>query len=750
VSKSLSRTEIALAAVVYAVCTYLVWSVLEPWTRLDIWANFDNRNYHPNMIAYGIRRLLKGEWPLWNPYQAAGVPFFAALQGMVLYPTTWLGLIFSAETTHMLGKYIHLAVSGFSIYFYLRVLKLHPLAAFLGGLFFMTGNFYLCFTVFETGSYPLATVGILLGATEKIFQTTSAPADTSANRWSLVFVVTLAFQVFAGYVQSVVFIGYFLCLYIPFRLAQLYWQNRNGKALIFTFARFAVMAILTLMLASVQLLPTYEMSAHSATHNLLKGMDLSYVNIAFLPPLSFLETLNDSVVPIPQTPWDMLFWTLIACGLLISKGNRLLVGFYLLTTLAFLTLARGSNNWLYNFYFYYVPTGNWFRWPEKFLLMSNLSTSILVGFGLHHCQQWLSRRKWAAFSYGLWLYCLGIFAIAFVSRYSSNGVELKHPDWHWTAFGKHYTPYQFSTVWRNVVQLAHNPEQFKIHRENPHAHAEAALEYLRQHTQQERTVSLLIVDWDYQPDLSVKWGMLESLYSIEDYEPLISGRYDDFWQAMGPAPFFHRGLPSDLKKLSLFSTKWLLVSQHWLDFHQGRLPQGLDQVYADDYYRIYQLPNFIPRSYVAENVIGTPESKILTYLGSESFDPSNQVVVDQAQFTHHDSQNKPIINANIVNYEPERVVIELPAAGADGVLVLTDTFDQNWQVSVDGKPAKMFPANYLFRGVAVTKDNRQVVFYYRPLLFYWGAAISVAAIALIMLFHLLVRGHINATRATVV
>jgi hypothetical protein len=743
-SNSLTRSEIAVAAAAYAICTYLIWCVLEPWTRMEIWANFDNRNYHPDMIGFGMDRLLRGEWPFWNPYQAAGVPFFAALQGMVLYPTTWLGLIFSAETTHILGKYIHLAVSGLSIYFYLRVLKLHRVASFLGGLFYMTGNFYLCFTVFETGSYPMATVGILLGAVEKIFQTTSAASDTRANRWSLLFIVTLTFEVFAGYIQSVVFIGYFLCLYIPVRLAQSYWVNRSGQMLVYTFARFAVMAVLAVMLSSIQLLPTYEMSAHSATHNLLKGMELSFVNIAFLPPLSFLEALSDSVVPIPHTAWDMLFWAMVAWGLLCAKGNRLLVGFYLATALAFLTLARGSDNWLYNLYFYHVPTGNWFRWPEKFLLLSNLSISILVGLGLHHCHRWFAARRWAAVNYGLWWYCLAIFAVAFVSRYSTNGVQLSHPDWHWKAFGKTYAPYQFSSVLQNVEHLVRNPAQFRIHLQDPHAAAAGALDFLRQQEQQERTVSLLIVDWDYLPDLSVKWGMRERLYSIEDYEPLISGRYDGFLKAMGPSPFFHRGLPANLKKMSLFSTRWLLVSQHWIDRHPRLLPKDLERVYADEHFQIYRLPNFIPRSYVSDNVLSMPEAQILDYLSNERFDPSSQVVVGQMQATHGVAENRPIVSARIVDYRPEKVVVELPPEGVDGVLVLTDTYDTNWRVTVDGQPATMFPANYLFRGVEVTRENRRVVYSYHPVMFYWGAAISSAAIVLMLLFYLALRRRASA------
>ncbi|MEZ5571606.1 MAG: YfhO family protein [Halioglobus sp.] len=734
-----SRKEYAIAALFFLASTYLIWSVLEPWTRIEIWANFDNRNYHPDMIAYGMNRLLHGEWPFWNPFQAGGVPFFAALQGMVLYPTTWLALFLSAETTHVVSKYLHLAMSGFSIFFYLRVLKLHPIAAFLGGLFYMTGNFYLVFTVFETGTYPLATIGILLGAAEKIFQTTSKATDSVANRWSLIFMVTLTFQVFAGYIQSVVFIGYFLCLYIMFRIGQLYVKNRSGRVAIETFVRFTFMAILSVMLSAIQILPTYEMSSHSATHNLLEGMDLSYVNIAFLPPLSLLEALSDPVVPIPQSPWDMAFWLLVACGLLLSRKYRSFAIFFLLATYLFLTLARGSDNWLYSFYFHYVPTGNWFRWPEKFLSMSNLTLSILVAIGLHGCHQLLSQRRWSSLKIAFWLYCFGIFGVAFLSRYSTADVQVEHPDWHWKAFGKDYAPYQLSTIRRDMIHLAQNPAQFTIHQQNPYSNADGALNFLRRASHNERVVSLLIVDWDYVPDLPVKWGMREHLYSIEDYEPLNSSQYDNFVKKMRPSPFFHRGLPSDKRMMSLFSTKWLLVSQHWINRHPGRLPKNLNRVYSDAYFQVFLLPNFIPRSYISDTVVSMPEDEILSYLSESSFDPATQVVVDEALPIPHPESGNPILKAEIVQYEPEKVAIKLPTLHGQSILVLTDSYDPNWRARIDGKPARIFPVNSIFRGIEVNEGDREVVFTYHPVYFYFGAAITASAVLLITLLHFIFR-----------
>jgi hypothetical protein len=493
------------------------------------------------------------------------------------------------------------------------------------------------------------------------------------------------------------------------------------------------------MLASIQLLPTFEMSTYSDTHNLQKGMDLSAVNIPILPSLPFVELLNDPVIPITQTPWGIAFWCLIVCGLIASKTFRPLVAFYVLITIAFLFLARGTEAWLYSFYYHYFPTGSWFRWPEKFLLLSNLTLSILVGFGLHQCHKFLSRRKWRPIDYVFWCYCFGIFSVTFLLRYSSVGIQVEQPDWHWEAFGKDYSSYRLSDLSMKARHLARHPAGFKTQPPISYDKAEAALDYLRTHSQNERILALHIIDWAFAPDLSAKWGVREQLYAIEDYEPLLSARYRQFGETMGASPLFLRNVPSNLKMMSLFGTRWVLVSQNWLDRRPRKLPDTLLKVFEDQHFRIYEFPRVVPRSYVASDIVNLPEDKILDYLSSESFDPYSEAVIADTFSVKSSAGDLQIEAADIIDYQPERVVIELPEKGREGLLILTDQYDTNWRATIDGKEAEIIPVNHLFRGVAVSADSRRVIFSYRPMSFYWGTLISSLAVLLIIVFHLVVK-----------
>ena len=61
---------------------------------------------------------------------------------------------------------------------------------------------------------------------------------------------------------------------------------------------------------------------------------------------------------------------------------------------------------------------------------------------------------------------------------------------------------------------------------------------------------------------------------------------------------------------------------------------------------------------------------------------------------------------------------------APGLLVLTDLYDDDWQVTVDGRSADMLRANFALRAVCVPDGAHTVRFAYRPRSYLIGRVVS--------------------------
>jgi hypothetical protein len=80
-----------------------------------------------------------------------------------------------------------------------------------------------------------------------------------------------------------------------------------------------------------------------------------------------------------------------------------------------------------------------------------------------------------------------------------------------------------------------------------------------------------------------------------------------------------------------------------------------------------------------------------------------------------------------------------------GLLVVAEQFDPGWRAHVDGKPARIFPADHLLMGVPLEAGNHRVELTYTPEVFRTGLFGSL--IGLSALLGLLVSGGRRRARA---
>jgi uncharacterized membrane protein YfhO len=83
--------------------------------------------------------------------------------------------------------------------------------------------------------------------------------------------------------------------------------------------------------------------------------------------------------------------------------------------------------------------------------------------------------------------------------------------------------------------------------------------------------------------------------------------------------------------------------------------------------------------------------------------------------------------AQITEAAAERVVITTES-DAGAWLVLADTWFPGWHVRIDGAVETVWRADYTLRAVLVPPGRHRVEWRYEPASFYWGFALSGAAV----------------------
>lgn len=171
--------------------------------------------------------------------------------------------------------------------------------------------------------------------------------------------------------------------------------------------------------------------------------------------------------------------------------------------------------------------------------------------------------------------------------------------------------------------------------------------------------------------------------------------------------------------------------------------------------KIYENVQALPRAYtVSRATVVADDAAALAAMNDVSFEPAEQVVLladdlAAAGLTAQAAQltgSAPNAAVQVLAYQPEQVdlAVEMAAAGA---LVLTDTWYPGWQATVDGKPAALLRANYLFRALLLPAGQHRVRLLYRPLALTRGAAVGLAAAVILIV--LAVAGAIQLRRPAV-
>ncbi len=180
--------------------------------------------------------------------------------------------------------------------------------------------------------------------------------------------------------------------------------------------------------------------------------------------------------------------------------------------------------------------------------------------------------------------------------------------------------------------------------------------------------------------------------------------------------------------LGLMGVKYLLSPMKTRPATAATTP-NLSLVYNGDV-KVYRNRQWLPRAFVVQRAaVARSEEKALASTTSPAFDARQMVILEEAPPPGYATVSAPkdgsaAVPATLVEDSPEQIEIEAKAFRPSW-LVLADSYYPGWEASVDGRAARIYRADYLYRAVPLSPGDHRVVFRYRPRSLQVGGAITL-------------------------
>jgi len=766
----LGRRDLAPCALIAGIIIAAFWPVVSLQRALfyfDITdLNLPFRHFYGHWIS-------QGRFPLWTESIYCGYPIFAEGQAGALYPLnlllftclpSWVAMNLST-VGHLLG----LCLFG---YLFFRGLA-SPAGAFTGALALGLNAFVVQRLIHTAPLHQMTWAPLLFWIVDRAFQ-------TGRFRWLLCGAAVVAVQVLAGQQQFAMVTAFGLIPWILFRAwttrDATRWRERAGRAAV----AVAVLYGMGAALAAVQIIPSVELlrlsirAEQASTADAVMGSWPPALAASLIFPDAFGSRMwgthwLDSVIPYQEMGCfaGAVTALLAVVGAARSPGRR--ATFFTGLGLAAMLCAMGSYSFLWPMMSRSPVLGS-FRTPARMAFLAVFAACALAARGVDSVAA--GRRPQLRAPLGLFCF-LAACALAVIHATYGDALFTEAP-----AVAGSSASLLFAEIKRDAAT-----------RLCLLAGAFLAMFFLPSATRSRTVMAWLLASLTAADALLYTTGRLPTAPPDcwTDTPPLAAALqraqgHDRFWSGGVPAQTagayreagWARGvagmseavqaLPDNTAvmyglrsvsgrlavRLSRHRQFWLsrapwqavacgprfLFSTRKGDAAHGTLVASVATSRGDIH--LLERNVYPPRAWLVHRAKAAESADAATAALALVRDPMREAVVECAPEKIErlrEPASSELESALITRGEPDSVTLSVRAA-APALVVLADTWYPGWKALVDGSQAEIYPVNALFRGVLVEPGEHVIQMAYEPVSFRWGGAVSLAALAALIVLWL--------------
>ncbi|MDZ4859737.1 MAG: YfhO family protein [Candidatus Hydrogenedentes bacterium] len=684
--------------------------------------------------------LAAGEWPLWNPFEFAGIPLLANYQSATVYPLRILHALLPVPIATTIFILLKLWCCGMTTYVCARVMLLRRAAATFASIGWMLSGYHLAWAYHAIPDISAWLPLLLLGAEFFVMG--------RHRRGFFTMTIAATLLLLAGHPESAFTGALGVGAYFFIRLFQRRAAVSARRAILLASASWAI----ALSVASIQILPFLEYLPRSHTYVHRAGDSGAQ---------HFLEAAAFPIFWVPRffgAQPDGAFW---ADGINVSSFTMMTYGGIPVFLAISLLLCRFANRIAkQRSVAFAVPTCVFllmaFRapviepvfklppfnstWGSWHLIFPMMAFCFLGAIGLDH---WLSRPRrfrelWPTFL----VVVLVCAAIAFRFQLDRQLLILQnHETYVLTQLGIAAFVCAASLVLIAVHTLSRGQRIVApalcmllaldllwaargLAGASPASHVLFPTPLTR-HLQQLAPATRINA-----ASAGIMAGLLQpfGIDELHAYDGILPAR---MWSFLGGISGETRSRLEPLTGVSYYLHDPALKPTFDLaDSNRFTFDTTIDGV------AIYKDNHAFPRAFLVNHTetCETPD-ELFARLRDPSFEPRRTALLEtefSASITDADEETG---DASIVARSFNAMKVKVESQG-NALLVVTDAYYPGWTASIDGRSTDIIPAYHAFRGVAVPPGQHTVEFQYRPKSFQFGLAISCVVLVFGNLFAL--------------
>ncbi len=683
-------------------------------------------------IAYHFRESFwRGEFPLWNPLSNCGTPFLAQWNTQVLYPPALFYLLLPLSWSLGVFCLLHLFWGGLGMFFLARQWTQNPLAAAFAGIVFAFNGLMLSSLIWPATIAGLGWMPWVVWLTER--------AGREGGRILIASALAGALQMLSGGTEVVLLT--WVWLGASTLLTFLHSDGPRGKIL----WRTGLIVLLVSGLSAAQLLPFFDLLDYSRRQ----------------------ESISAALWPLPPTGWANFFVPLFHCqsyqGVFMQEGQSWINSYYvgvatvvlalvalwrvrqgrvwLLAALAglCLVLALGDTNPVYGWLTRHVNAIGLMRFPVKFVILPVFVLPLLAAHGLAARPAGIGDRS--AWRRG----------IRFLAWSAVVGLILGILWWHWRTrpAGEDRTAILWNGLARAFFFTAIAGGWWVAGRIS--ARSSRRLWQL---------LLLLLVWLDLSRQAPRPQTVNRSIYEPGLARPLPAPRFGEGRMQVPGATSLEFGhlFLADVTK-DYVGRRFMLSGDCNLLDHlpscDGFYPLCLSR-YAALYYtyannstadplldflgvsQTLTMPanrcEWAPRPGAMPLLTGgqkprfTDDLTAVQILTNADFNPRREVCLPDAAKAFITATNATPVTISSPKFSAQRMEAEVETT-APALLVAAQIYYHPWRAYVDGRPTRLWPANYAFQALEVPPGSHHVKLVYEDRRFQLGAVISLVTLA---------------------